>query len=131
MACSISRPARSAASATSSLAALLGLALVHVGGLARAGDDLVGLLASLLQALAVFAEQLVGFLAGALGRVDRVFDRFLAAVQRRADRGERKAGSNRNVAPKTSSVQTIRPIPGSIKKLPLDATVWERAPSSA
>ncbi len=72
------------------LAVLLGLVLVRLGGLARALHDLVGLRARLLQALAVFGEQLLGLRARALGRVDRLFDRLLAPFQRLADARERE-----------------------------------------
>ena len=63
---------------------LLGLALVRLRGGARPLDDLIRLRAGLVQALAVFGEQLLGLGAGALGRVDRLFDRQLAPFQRLA-----------------------------------------------
>src|SRR6185295_20316044 len=63
------------------------LALVDLAGLARAGDDLIGLRPRLAQALAVLLEELLGVRARALGRVDRVLDRPLALVQRLGDRG--------------------------------------------
>ena len=46
-------------------------ALNRVGRLVRALEDLLRLLAGLLEALAVLVEQLLGFLASALGGVDR------------------------------------------------------------
>ena len=64
------------------LSALLRLVLVRVGGLACALHDLFGLRACLLQPLAVFVQQLVGLRAGALGRVDRLFDAALAPFER-------------------------------------------------
>ena len=102
------------------LAALLGLVLVRLGRLAGALHDLFGLRARLLQALAVFGEQLVGLLARALGRVDRFFDRLLAPCRApRRCAGTRSCASSSIVTPNTSSVQTIRPMPGLIRKLPL------------
>ncbi len=62
------------------------------GGLASALDDLVRLRAGLLQPLAVLGEDLIGFRAGALGRVDRVFDRLLTATERFADAREGELG---------------------------------------
>ena len=44
--------------------------------------------ARLLEALAVFGQQLIGLRAGALGGVDRVLDRLLAPVQRFGDAWE-------------------------------------------
>jgi hypothetical protein len=58
--------------------------------LARAGDDLLGLLARLAQALPVFLEQLVGLVPRALGGVDRLVDRLAPAVERLADARERE-----------------------------------------
>ena len=65
------------------------LALVDLAGLARAGDDLVGLRARLAQPLAVLGEQLVGLGPRALGGVDRLLDRVLALVERLGDARER------------------------------------------
>src|SRR5512132_1933225 len=59
-----------------------GLTLADLAGLARAGDDLVGLRARLPQARAVLLEQGGGLALGALGRLDRLLDRALALVER-------------------------------------------------
>ena len=56
-----------------------------LGRLARAGDDVVGLLARLLQPLAVLGEQLVGLLALLLGGLDVLPDRVRALLERLAD----------------------------------------------
>ena len=72
----------------------LGVALVDLGRLARAIDDLLGLLAGLGQALAVLGQQLVGLLARALGGVDRVLDRPLAPVQGLGDAREGQLGQH-------------------------------------
>ena len=53
---------------------------MSLGRLARALDDLLGLGPGLLEALAVFAQQFVGLLAGALGGVDRLRDAFATIV---------------------------------------------------
>jgi hypothetical protein len=66
------------------------LALVDLGRLARAGDDLLGLHAGLLEALAVLGQQLLGLRLGALRRIDRVLDGLLALVERVADGRERE-----------------------------------------
>ena len=60
--------------------------------LARALDDLIGLLPGLFQPLPVFAQDLLRFGARALGGVDRFFDRLLAAFERLADTRERELG---------------------------------------
>ena len=61
------------------------LALVDLGGLAGADDDVVRLRARLAEALAVLLEELPGLRARALGRLDRLLDGPLALVQRRGD----------------------------------------------
>ena len=87
----MSRSARLVASATTSCA-VFGLVLVRLGRLPRALDDLVGLRPRLLQALAVLGQDLIGFRARALGRVDRLFDRLLAAPEGFADAWEGELG---------------------------------------
>jgi hypothetical protein len=72
------------------LALLDTVALEHLGGLARAVDDGVRLLARLLEPLAVLAEQLVGLAPCALGRVDRLVDGLLPALERLLDARERE-----------------------------------------
>src|ERR1019366_1392839 len=74
------------------LPVFFGLVLVRLGRLTRALDDLVRLSPGLLEALAVFGEDLLGLYACALRRVDRVFDRPLAAAERFADARERELG---------------------------------------
>ena len=61
------------------------LALVDLGGLARADDDVVRLRARLAEALAVLLEELPGLRARALGRLDGLLDGPLALLQRRGD----------------------------------------------
>ena len=101
---------------------LFGLVLVRVRRLAGALHDLFGLRARFLQTLAVFGEDLVGLLARALGRVDRLFDRSSGGVSSASQmRGKASLESSTIVIPKTSSVQIIRPMPGLIRKLPFDA----------
>src|SRR5215217_5741759 len=62
------------------------LALVDLAGLARAGDDLVGLRPGLAETLAVLLQDLPRLRARALGDVDRLLDRALALVERLGDR---------------------------------------------
>ena len=94
-------------------------AFARLGGLAGAGDDVVGLLAGLLEALAVLGEQLVGLGALALG-----LPRCSSRSSRRAPRapprsaGTRTCSSTNIVTPKASSVQIISPRPGWTRKLP-------------
>src|ERR671914_620811 len=66
----------------------LGLVLERVGCLARADDDVLGLLARLPEAGAVLLEQLVGLALGALGVLDRLLDRPAAPVERLGDARE-------------------------------------------
>src|SRR5215210_2207629 len=68
----------------------LGLVLEVLTRLARAGDDVLGLLARLAQAGAVLLEQLVGLLLGALRGLDRFLDRHAAPVERLGDPRERE-----------------------------------------
>ncbi len=77
------------------LPAVAGLVLVRLGRLARALDDLLRLGPGLLQALAVFGEQLVGLGARALGRVDRLVD--AARRVRRALADAREDGLDEDV----------------------------------
>src|SRR5436190_1325374 len=60
-----------------------------LGRLARAGHDVVGLLAGLLQPLAVLLQKLVGLLALALGRLDVLPDRIRALLEGLLDPRER------------------------------------------
>src|SRR5215211_2403037 len=62
-----------------------GTLALRVGILARPHDDVLGLLARLLQPRPVLLEQLVRLAPGALGGVDRVRDRLGAAVERLPD----------------------------------------------
>ena len=91
---------------------------MRLAGLARAGDDVVGLAARLGEPLAVLLEQLLGLLADALGGLDRLLDRLLALVQRLGDAGNASFASTYSEMPKTSSVQIISPMPGVTRKLP-------------
>jgi hypothetical protein len=68
----------------------LRLVLDPVGRLARAGDDVLGLLARLLQPLAVLVQQLVGLNAHALRVLDRLLDRKAPLVERLRDPRERQ-----------------------------------------
>jgi len=63
-------------------------ALVGLGGAPRAGDDLVRLTAGVLEPLTVVGQQLIGFLTGLVGGVDRLVDPVGAVVQRIADARE-------------------------------------------
>src|SRR3712207_4704754 len=72
------------------LAALVGLRDRGLRRLAGAGDDVVGLLAGLLEAEAVLVQQLVGLSALALGGLDVVRDRGRALVERVLDPRERE-----------------------------------------
>ena len=86
-----------------------GVVLGLVRGLARAGDDLVGLLARLTQALAVLVQDLVGLrrvrsaasIDSAIARL-----RFSSAVW---IRGNASLRSKISVTPNASSVQSISP----------------------
>ena len=101
-----------------SLAVLLGLVLVRLGRLARPLDDLIGLRARLLQALAVFGQQLVGLLARALGACRSSLRSTSGACPSASEmRGNASFASRNIVIPNTSSVQIIRPTPGLIRKL--------------
>jgi hypothetical protein len=66
----------------------LGLVLVGVSRLARAGDDVVGLLTGLLQPRAVLLEELVGLALGLGGPLDRLVDGLAPLVQRLRDARE-------------------------------------------
>ena len=122
VAASMSRSARLAASVEDLLAALFGLVLVRLRRLARALDDLFGLRARLLQALAVFGSS-----SSASLRV-----RSAVSIESSIDlcrrpsasemRGNASFASRTIVNPNTSSVQTIRPMPGLIRKLPFEAS---------
>jgi hypothetical protein len=65
------------------------LALAHLAGLARAGDDLLGLGARLAQPGAVLLEQRGRIGTRALRRLDRLLDRPLALLERLGDGGPR------------------------------------------
>ncbi len=87
-------------------------------GLAGAGDDVVGLLARLLEPLAVLGEQLVGLLAlcSDASMFSRIaFARFSSAS---AIRGNAVFESTNIVIPNSSRVQIISPRPGETRKLP-------------
>src|SRR5207244_10143872 len=66
------------------------LSLRGLGRAARSSDDLLGLLAGLLQALPVLAQELVGLLALPVRRLDALADRVSALVERVLDPRQRR-----------------------------------------
>ena len=95
------------------------LVLVRLAGLARAGDDVVGLAARLGEPLAVLLEQLSR--PPCAMRSEASIDSSIAfwrLSSASAMRGKASFASTYSEMPKTSSVQIISPTPGVTRKLP-------------